>query len=284
MEIREEIFKEVPVGFGKNDQKQADEAKVYQQRISLPYSKEVQEIVDYGPFALGTLGGGNHFIELGVSLKNQVWLIIHTGSRSVGHGIGSYYMKKAAGEGKPESLCSLESESPEGQNYIKDMNFALEWDKVNRSLIMYRVKKALESVVGPVNPTGMLINRNHNHAELKEGLWIHRKGATHAEEGMRGVIPGNMRDGCFIVKGKGSPDSLSSSSHGAGRVMSRSKAKKMVSFEDFKETMKDIPGATVRESTIDESPFAYKDIWEVMRLQEDLVEIEEYIKPVVPFL
>jgi len=126
------------------------------------------------------------------------------------------------------------------------------------------------------------INRNHNHAEYdkKREEWIHRKGATHAEVGMRGVIPGNMRDGSFVVIGKGNADSLASSSHGAGRVMSRRKAKQAISLEEFKASMVGITG-TIDENTLDESPFAYKDIFEVMRLQDDLVEIEEHIKVLI---
>jgi tRNA-splicing ligase RtcB len=126
------------------------------------------------------------------------------------------------------------------------------------------------------------INRNHNHADYDETRdeWIHRKGATHAEVGMRGVIPGNMRDGSFVVIGKGNSDSLASSSHGAGRVMSRKKAKLNVSMEDFEASMVGIRG-TVDENTLDESPFAYKDIFEVMRLQEELVEVEEHIKVLI---
>lgn len=126
------------------------------------------------------------------------------------------------------------------------------------------------------------INRNHNHAEYDKnrGEWIHRKGATHADKGMRGVIPANMRDGSFVVIGKGCSASLNSSSHGAGRVMSRKKAKTMISIEEFEASMKGITG-TVDENTLDESPFAYKDIFEVMRLQEELVEVEEHIKVII---
>lgn len=132
------------------------------------------------------------------------------------------------------------------------------------------------------NNENKFINRNHNHAEFCEVRqeWIHRKGATHAEEGMSGVIPGNMRDGSFIVKGKGHTDSLASSSHGAGRVMSRKKTKLNVSMEAFKKSMKGITG-TVDENTLDESPFAYKDIFEVMALQDELVDVVEHIKVLI---
>ena len=124
------------------------------------------------------------------------------------------------------------------------------------------------------------INRNHNHAELKDGYVIHRKGATHAESGMMGVIPGNMRDGSFIVRGKGNPDSLQSSSHGAGRVLSRKKAKATLDLEEFKsETAKLVTNHT--DAMLDEAPKAYKDIFEVMELQKDLVEVVDRVIPIL---
>jgi len=125
------------------------------------------------------------------------------------------------------------------------------------------------------------INRNHNHAELKSnGDVIHRKGATHAEKGMLGVIPGNMRDGSFIVKGLGNPDSLSSSSHGAGRVLSRKKAKEQCSYEELEKLGETIINNHTKE-TIDEVPSAYKSIFEVMDNQKDLVEIVAHVKPIL---
>ena len=117
-------------------------------------------------------------------------------------------------------------------------------------------------------------------SKYQNGLWIHRKGATQSEEGVMGVIPGNMKDGSFIVKGKGNPESLYSSSHGAGRVMSRKQAIRDLNLDGFKTTMEGIT-ALVRESTLDESPAAYKDIHAVMKLQEDLVDVVAHIKPII---
>lgn len=166
-------------------------------------------------------------------------------------------------------------DSYEAKAYITDMNYCLEYALENRKQMIYKIVELLG------NPKELeFINRNHNHAELKEGLWIHRKGATHAEKGMMGVIPGNMRDGSFIVKGKGNPDSLCSSSHGAGRVLSRVQAQKTLSLETFKNEMTQVI-AKVDAETLDESPFAYKNIFDVMKLQKDLVEIVDYIKPLV---
>lgn len=126
----------------------------------------------------------------------------------------------------------------------------------------------------------MFINRNHNHAEIINEFVIHRKGATHANKDMLGVIPGNMKDGSFIVKGKGNSESLNSSSHGAGRVLSRSQAFKTLDFDEFNEEMKDVV-TNHSIDTLDESPKAYKNIFEVMKLQEDLVEVIDYVRPIL---
>jgi tRNA-splicing ligase RtcB len=231
---------------------------------------------------LGTLGGGNHFIELGADEEDNVWIVIHSGSRGTGHGIAGHYMKIASGSNKAkEGHYGLDEDSFEGSQYIQDLEWCLHYALHNRRDMMDSVFNVLESTTGlRVDGVGSLINRNHNHAERKGDLWIHRKGATHAEEGMMGVIPGNMRDGAFIVRGKGDPESLFSSSHGAGRVLGRRKAKELLNVEDFTETMGGIV-AKVGASTLDESPFAYKDIFRVMREQEDLVDVVAYVKPIV---
>ncbi len=186
-----------------------------------------------------------------------------------------------------EGHYGLDVNSPEGKNYIHDMNVALEYALENRKLMVKIVLKSIHQVLNgydkeykPELDNDKLINRNHNHAELKDGLWIHRKGATHAEEGMLGIIPGNMKDGSFIVKGTGNNDSMSSSSHGAGRVLSRKKAKAKLKLDEFKNTMGDVM-ANVSKSTLDESPMAYKDIFEVMANQKDLVEVIAHVKPIV---
>ena len=127
-----------------------------------------------------------------------------------------------------------------------------------------------------------VINRHHNHVEFDKtkGVWIHRKGATHAEQGMMGVVPGNMRDGTFIVEGQGCSDSLCSSSHGAGRIMSRAEAKKQVSMDDFAQAMEGI-AAKVNDHTLDESPMCYKPIDQVMADQTDLVRVLHRIVPII---
>lgn len=276
--IFDEIYKQIPVGFSvheePNDNHTLNPADL---------TNAGQEVFNKrkGFRHLGTLGGGNHFIEIGSDDNSKVWIIIHSGSRGVGHGIATHYMREASGDGKVrEGHYGFRADSDEGQEYINDMNWMLEFALQNRKDMIMRVAEVIGLFCEGVCDTNNLINRNHNHADFKDGLWIHRKGATHAEKGMMGVIPGNMRDGSFIVRGKGNPDSLWSSSHGAGRVLGRKQAKKELNVDDFVKTMKDVT-AKVDEDTLDESPSAYKNIFEVMELQKDLLSVEHHVKPII---
>lgn len=259
-EIKRKIESAVPTGWDCHESDQecdlplsevATDARVYQRALR----------------QLGTLGGGNHFLEVGVGRDGFVWIIVHSGSRGLGHAIASWYM----------SNCDeyLPACSSDGQNYINDLEVCLEYALQNRQLMVERA-----AAVMPKANRLEFINRNHNHAELKDGRWIHRKGATHAERDMMGVIPGNMRDGSFIVKGKGNPDWLCSSSHGAGRVYGRRAAKRELDIKEFEQAMVGIC-ANVSPDTLDESPMAYKNIFDVMELQSDSVEVVDYIKPLL---
>ena len=263
-DIYNAICKAVPVGFKvHNSPRDCDLESV---------SSVSAEFLNARAFCqLGTLGSGNHFLEIGYDEEDYGWIVVHSGSRGYGHAIASHYMKLGD---------YLEVDSSDGKSYIADLDLALRYALLNRELMIYETIKAIDSVVKVNAYSESFINRNHNHAEYKDGLWIHRKGATHAEDGMMGVIPGNMRDGSFIVRGKGNPDSLCSSSHGAGRVLGRNAAKKSLSLSEFSETMKGVV-ANVQESTLDESPFAYKNIFDVMRLQADLVDTVSLIRPLV---
>ncbi len=232
---------------------------------------------------LGSLGSGNHFIEIDADEENKVWVVVHSGSRNLGHSVATHYMKLASKSPKArEGHFGLRTDSDDGKDYITDMEFLLEFALENRKRILARTLKEIyyRARDGDKPATENFINRSHNHAEEKNGLWIHRKGATHAEEGMDGVIPGNMRDGSFIVEGKGNPDSLYSSSHGAGRAISRTKAKQSLSVDKFHRDMEGIK-AKVGPSTLDESPDAYKDIFEIMRLQKDMVKVTHHLKPII---
>lgn len=275
--IFDEIYKVLPVGFAHN---RVD--SVWAEACGLPKSPALQEIFQKnGLRQLGSLGGGNHFVEIGADESGMVWIIIHSGSRGIGHAVASHYMRLASGDGKVrEGHFGLADNSEDGINYIIDMDFCLAFALQNRLEIAKRAVSVLESFCDGEARWGKLINRNHNHADYYDGLWIHRKGATHAENGMPGVIPGNMRDGSFIVVGKGNKESLCSSSHGAGRVLGRKEASRTLSLDDFAREMGGVI-ARVSPDTLDESPLAYKSIFEVMEQQRDLVDIVAHVKPII---
>ncbi len=283
--IFEALYQRIPTGFNINE---ASRPSVTETALSLSdLSQEGRGIAEAKKWeqARGSLGSGNHFIELGQDEQGVLWAVIHSGSRGVGHGLAQHYMTLASPNRKAsEGHFPLRVDSAEGQAYINDMNWALQYALENRREMMARILQVCTSVLGSSGQAhfAQLINRNHNHAELKDGLWIHRKGATHAEEGMMGVIPGNMRDGSFVVRGKGNPASLWSSSHGAGRVLGRREAKEKLSFQEFEQTMAEAGiVARVDNGTLDESPFAYKSIFEVMELQRDLVDVVAHIRPIL---
>lgn len=314
--LKTEILKVIPLG------RDTQKRRMQLPRIYLGISDVAKDVfLHLADKQLGTLGGGNHFIEIGTDKQGYLNIVIHSGSRGVGKKIAEYYMKEAAindvdkaryeaefeskndwYEKNPEKyekakaefvyrrtrarvdiegLFGFDINSVMGRAYINDLNEALQFALDNRQTMIDNILLCMESVFDRKIITSRFINRNHNHAEIDEqGHVIHRKGATHAEDGMLGVIPGNMRDGSFIVQGKGNPESMSSSSHGAGRVLSRRKAKDTLSVEDFHCAMEGIC-TNHTDETIDESPDAYKSIFEVMELQKDLVEVIDYIKPVL---
>jgi tRNA-splicing ligase RtcB len=275
--IFDTIYDEVPVGFSHNARDTA-----WPDGESLPRSDRMAEIFDKnGLRQLGSLGGGNHFAEVGADETGKVWIVLHSGSRGIGHATASHYMKLASGDGKArEGHFGFDSLSPDGQDYIRDLAFCLAFALENRREMMRRIVGVVYEHCDGKGEWDGFINRNHNHAELKDGLWIHRKGATHAEAGMMGVIPGNMRDGSFIVRGKGNPEALWSSSHGAGRVLGRKEAKRTLNMDSFTETMSGVV-ALVTGETLDESPFAYKSIFDVMRQQGDMVETVAHVRPIL---
>lgn len=311
------IYEAVPVGFKSFE-------KVQNCTINLSYTEVIGSLIRKGAYRqIGTLGGGNHFIEIGADEKSNVWIVIHSGSRGLGHKVAGHYMtlasanrpkleaefdenntqllkynptsyeaikkklvnKKLIKAAKPkEGHYGFAADSEDGKNYIKDALFAQEFALENRKAMMRSVMNVIDNIVGVNTLAGQFINRNHNHIVSREidgkDCFIHRKGATHAECDMLGVIPGNMRDGSFIVRGLGNSESLFSSSHGAGRVLGRRAAKEQLDVKVFEEQLKDVT-ALVGLGTLDESPDAYKNIFEVMKLQADLVEVVAWVKPLI---
>lgn len=269
------LYRSIPTGFNNN------RSDSHWEHRQLPRTKALDQIFNKnGLKQLGSLGSGNHFIEIGVDEDQTIWIIIHSGSRNLGHSVATHYMKLAAGGKAREGHFGFPIRSKEGKDYLKDLNFCLEFALANRYEMIRRVVTEIQIYCPGHARWNKLINRNHNHAENKDGLLIHRKGATHAEAGMLGVIPGNMRDGSFVVEGKGNPEALWSSSHGAGRIMGRKAAKREIKLKQFSDSMIGIV-AKVDHHTLDEAPFAYKNIDEVMALQKDLVKVLHRIRPLI---
>lgn len=242
---------------------------------------------------VGTLGGGNHFIEIQKDEEGFVWIMIHSGSRNIGKQVADYYNSKAisvnknSGEdyGPRTELAWLSVDSEDGKNYLEEMQYCILFGMCNRYLIMERIVQLFDDRFGAGFNCGEPINIAHNYAAIEthfgEELVIHRKGATKASKGLTGIIPGSQGTRSFIVAGKGNPDSFESCSHGAGRVMGRNQAIKSLDLgEEIQRLDKlNIIHSIRTRNDLDEAPSAYKNINEVMSLQADLVDILFRLKP-----
>lgn len=242
---------------------------------------------------LGSMGGGNHFIELCLDEEQRVWVMLHSGSRGTGNRIGTYFInraKEAIEKGRVDfhlpdrDLAHLSEGTPLFDDYIEAMTFAQDYAAANREVMMVRVLDALRKHVAAFKTDKAAINCHHNYATREHhfgaDVWVTRKGAVRARAGDLGIIPGSMGTGSFIVEGLGNADSFCSCSHGAGRVMSRGQAKKLISLDQHRAAVKGIECRT-DEGVLDESPAAYKDIGAVMAAQEDLVQIKHRLRQVV---
>ena len=240
---------------------------------------------------IGTLGGGNHFIEICIDVNNTVWVMLHSGSRGIGNQIGTVAIELAKeqaakrGYGLPdEDLAWLDEGTPEFDAYIEAMHWAQEYARFNRDTMMNLVLAGLRHRIPKMQVVGEVINSHHNFTSLEEHfgqeMWVTRKGAVSAKLGQMGIIPGSMGTKSYIVSGKGCVDAYCSCSHGAGRKMSRNQAKKLFTSLDL-ETQ--TAGVECRKDAdiIDEIPGAYKDIDEVMSSQTDLVDVVTTLKQIL---
>lgn len=285
------INNEIPMGIGSyNTKSQLDERTKDDFKKLLEKYQNILDNEDYNYFKsqksmnnLGTLGSGNHFIEVG-EFENEIWLVIHSGSRHVGHETASKYMKIAQTianiGGSFEKTYPLSVNDIKGQDYISSVNFCLEFALLNRLDMAYKVHMVLERELDVEIKFELFTNKNHNHVVADGDFWIHRKGATSSKLGELGVIPGNMRDGSYLVEGLGNEDFLESSSHGAGRILSRGQAKEILQMSDFRKSMNGII-TNINSRVIDESPMAYKNIDDVMKAQKDSIKVLKLIKPII---
>lgn len=281
-----------------------------------PYTKNLSLNDTLAPFSeqratlsLGTLGGGNHFHELNQSEDGRLYLVVHSGSRHLGVKVATYhqnnaidYLKndrdgldkvieqlKLAGRHKEiqETIKSFKSTKPQIPNelaylegkimddYLHDLKIAQDFAKWNRAAMLQVIMEAMNfKEVGRIDTI-------HNYIDLEH--MILRKGAISARAGEEVLIPINMRDGSILAKGKGNDDWNQSAPHGAGRILSRSKAKQVLSLDDFAESMKDVFSTSVKQETLDESPFAYKPMNEIITNTKDTIEVSAILKPLYNF-
>jgi tRNA-splicing ligase RtcB len=241
---------------------------------------------------LGTLGTGNHFIELCLDEEQRVWVMLHSGSRGVGNAIGTFFIELAKQDMRKwhinlpdEDLAYFPEGTDHFDDYVEAVGWAQDFAALNRRMMMTNVIRALRSQIAkPFDAEMEAVNCHHNYVQREnhfgENVLVTRKGAVRAAKGVMGIIPGSMGAKSFIVRGLGNPESFDSCSHGAGRVMSRTAAKKLVTLDEH---IRDTAGVECRkdESVIDETPKAYKPIEAVMAAQSDLVEIVHTLKQVV---
>jgi tRNA-splicing ligase RtcB len=293
-----QISRDVPVGFGQHKDRDVRD------HAAKPFQKGLRRILDKHPgiekrkgkstgwaHQLGTLGGGNHFIEVCLDEANRVWVMLHSGSRGIGNAIGTYFIELARRDAERVSLSLPDKDLayfPEGaahfDDYVEAVGWAQDYARANREEMMDLVLEAMRRHVPSFEVTGEAVNCHHNYVERErhfgEEVWLTRKGAIRAGAGELGIIPGSMGARSYIVRGKGSAESFHSCAHGAGRRMSRNAAQKAFSLDDLKSQTE---GVICRKDkgVLDEIPGAYKNIDEVMANQSDLVEVLHTLKQVL---
>lgn len=290
-DLRLAIEEEIPVGFGAHKES-PDEASRWRHWAKFKnLHSGVQDRLEKAMKQLGTLGGGNHFIEICLDSQDYVWLMLHSGSRNIGKELAERHIHMARSlhrlnELPDPDLAFFVQGTKEFEAYWHDLEWAQGYALKNREVMMNLLIKVFNRMFrgGKRFRPEIEVNCHHNYVALEEhygeNVFITRKGAINAEENRLGIIPGSMGAKSFIIKGRGNPESYHSCSHGAGRKMSRTTAKRLFSREDL---IAQTAGVECRKDTgvLDEIPGAYKDIDEVMRNQRDLVEIVAELKQVV---
>lgn len=296
-----DMMRNIPVGFASHKEKQASRVldRALEQAELYCTSTELFPLIEDAYYQVGTLGGGNHFIELQEDQDGYLGIMIHSGSRHFGKRICDVYHGKARVLNTmwysqvPDAyrLAFLPVESEEGKEYITWMNLALDYAFENRERMMQRAKEVVEAKIarflGQTVGFQEEINCHHNYASLEnhyeKNVWVHRKGATRVREGELAVIPGAMGSYSYVVKGKGNPESFCSSSHGAGRAYSRKGAMEAFSCEQVMGDLREqgvVLGKRNKSDVAEECRFAYKNIETVMENQSDLVEVVKRLKTV----
>lgn len=290
-----QISRDVPVGFDQHRDAR-DAAKRFRKSLTRVMEKHPgigKRVGKNSHWAqqLGTLGGGNHFIEVCLDESNRVWVMLHSGSRGIGNAIGSYFIELAKKDSMKNNVHLPDADLayfPEGakhfHDYVEAVGWAQDYARANRAEMMELVLDGMRRHLPSFEVTDEAVNCHHNYVEHEEHfgerVWLTRKGAIRAREGELGIIPGSMGARSYIVRGKGSAESFHSCAHGAGRLMSRNAAQKKFSLQDLQAQTE---GVICRKDkgVIDEIPGAYKNIDEVMANQSDLVEVVHTLKQVI---
>ena len=289
--IMDVIRRMIPVGFNHHKSKQNNT-----KMPDVGHDSKTMPIVNQeyksALFQIGTLGGGNHFIEVQRGKDGFIWLMVHSGSRNIGYKVATHYNKLAKSLNEKLKrqvpikwdLAYFSLDSSQGQIYKKEMQYCIDFAFASRKLMMERIKEAISYFFDDVISDEM-INIAHNYAEQEKHFGkkviVHRKGATLANKETIGIIPGSQGMKSYIVKGKGNPESFESCSHGAGRRLGRRQAQRQLDFKREKKALdeKGIIHSIRSKRDLDEAPSAYKDISRVMKNQDDLVEILVELEP-----
>ena len=296
--VRSEIEARVPVGFGMHDERNVRTSGVARLKPGydaltgrVPALAKMMKHRDGWQRQIGTLGGGNHFIEVCLDEHDRVWVMLHSGSRGIGNRIGSYFIALAR-----EEMLALDAKLPdrnlawlrEGTEsfdlYVEALGWAQDYASENRAQMLALVLEALRATLPPFEVTEHAVNCHHNYVARERHfgaeVYVTRKGAIRAGAGELGIIPGSMGARSYIVRGKGSAESFCSCAHGAGRRMSRSQAKKTFTEDDL---ARQTAGVECRKDAgvVDEIPGAYKDVDAVMANQADLVDVVHTLKQIV---
>ena len=252
--------------------------------IELSCAELLVKALKDGREELGTLGRGNHFLEFQEDDEGRLWVMVHSGSRAMGQHITAFHLRRA--QPANAGLSWLDAESDDGRAYLNDVAWALEYAAAGRNMMLRAAAALVGNLLGLEPDESTWINTDHNHVqkEMHDGqwVWVHRKGANVAEPGLPNMIPGSMATCTLHVEGRGEAESLNSSSHGAGRKLSRSAAHAKIRRKDLQRQLDGIwIDPRVAGKLTDESPAAYKDIDAVMRAQRPLVRIVRKLRPVL---
>jgi tRNA-splicing ligase RtcB (3'-phosphate/5'-hydroxy nucleic acid ligase) len=291
--IRLDLEAQIPVGFEENKNISKDASNWQGWKNFKELHRGVKGLENKATRQLGSLGGGNHFIEVCIDTEDRVWLMLHSGSRNIGNKLAQCHIDTAKNLAKlaelnlaDKDLAYFVTGTPEFDAYWRDLQWAQSYAKINRDVMMSRFMRVMEQHLngGKKMKPLLSIDCHHNYAEKEihfdEEVYVTRKGAVRAQTNDYGIIPGSMGTKSYIVKGKGNAASFCSCSHGAGRIMSRSMARNTYTLDDL---IAQTAGVECRKDTeiIDEIPSAYKSIDEVMKNQADLVEIIATLKQVL---